>query len=178
MPLSWNEIKTRAIAFSREWEHESSEDADNNFPWSGISVRAERSRPQGGEVEAPAGHPSTSVAGAADAQDERGAKLREAIEQAAQAVLDARAAFPGSTLADLYDPTTMPPALVKAHQALDRTVDAAYTRPAPGRRSKRVFNTDAERVAFLFERYQQLTSLLPVVKATPKHRKKLVEGAA
>jgi hypothetical protein len=80
-------------------------------------------------------------------------KQREAIEAAAQGVLDARAAFPDSTLADLYDPVTMPPALVKAHQALDRAVDAAY-----GRRS---FATDADRVAFLFDRYQHLTSLLP-----------------
>nr|WP_224743930.1 DNA methyltransferase [Lysobacter sp. CW239] len=91
-------------------------------------------------------------------------KQREAIEAAAQAVLDARAAFPDSTLADLYDPTTMPPALVKAHQALDRAVDAAY--------GKRRFDSDAERVAFLFERYQQLTSLLPVAKpAKPRRRK-------
>ncbi|HZF98390.1 MAG TPA: DNA methyltransferase, partial [Pseudoxanthomonas sp.] len=52
-------------------------------------------------------------------------KRRTAIETAAQGVLDARAQFPGSTLADLYDPLTMPPALVKAHQALDRAVDAA-----------------------------------------------------
>jgi hypothetical protein len=51
----------------------------------------------------------------------------------------------------------MPPVLVKAHQTLDRAVDAAY--------GKRSFKSDAERVAFLFERYQQLTSLLP---ATPK----------
>ena len=83
-------------------------------------------------------------------------KQRSAIEEAAQGVLDARAAFPDSTLADLYDPVTMPPALVKAHQILDRAVDAAY-----GRRS---FQTDAERVAFLFERYQHLTSLLPAAK--------------
>ncbi len=92
-------------------------------------------------------------------------KQREAIEQAAQAVLDARALFPNATLADLYDPLTMPPALVKAHQALDRSVDAAY--------GKRQFKTDAERVAFLFERYQQLTSLLPVVK--PKKRSKSLQ---
>ncbi len=84
------------------------------------------------------------------------------IEAAAQGVLDARAAFPDSTLADLYDPTTMPPALVKAHQALDRAVDAAY--------GKRRFDTDAERVTFLFERYQYLTSLLPVAK--PKKLRK------
>jgi hypothetical protein len=87
-------------------------------------------------------------------------KLRESIEVAAQGVLDARAAFPDSTLADLYDPVTMPPALVKAHQALDRAVDAAY-----GRRS---FATDADRVAFLFDRYQHLTSLLPPAKQARK----------
>jgi len=80
-------------------------------------------------------------------------KQREAVEAAAQRVLDARAQFPQSSLADLYDPLTMPPALVKAHQALDAAVDAAY-----GRRSLR---NDAERVAFLFERYQAITSLLP-----------------
>lgn len=136
----------------------------NNFPWPEISVRAERSRPQDGEVEVPAGHPSTSAAGAAYAQDERGAKKHGAIEQAARGVLDARTAFPGSTLADLYDPTTMPPALVKAHQTLDRAVDAAY--------GKRVFKTDAERVAFLFERYQHLTSLLPVAKAKKARSRK------
>ncbi len=68
-------------------------------------------------------------------------------------MLDARAQFQDSTLADLYDPLTMPPALVKAHQKLDAAVDAAY-----GRKS---FRNDAERVAFLFELYQRLTSLLP-----------------
>lgn len=91
---------------------------------------------------------------------------RKAIEAAAQAVLDARAQFPGSTLADLYDPLTMPPALLKAHQRLDAAVDAAYH--APGRKA---FKSDAERVAFLFERYRQLTSLLPA-DAAPKPRRR------
>lgn len=78
---------------------------------------------------------------------------RQAIETAAQAVLDARAQFPSSTLADLYDPLAMPPELVRAHQTLDRAVDAAY--------GKKSFASEAERVAFLFERYQAITSLLP-----------------
>lgn len=92
-------------------------------------------------------------------------KARTAIEAAAQGVLDARAAFPGSTLADLYDPLTMPPALVKAHQQLDRAVDAAYVaaEKAAGRKAPKL-GSDAERVAFLFERYEALTSLLPVTK--------------
>lgn len=76
-------------------------------------------------------------------------KQRAAIESAAQTVLDARAKFPKASLADLYDPLTMPPELVKAHQALDRAVDQAYGRKG--------FASEAERVAFLFERYQQLT---------------------
>jgi len=71
-----------------------------------------------------------------------------AIERLAQAVLDARAAFPGSTLADLYDPLTMPPALARAHHALDRAVDRLYLE-AP-------FPADSDRVALLFERYQAL----------------------
>ena len=86
----------------------------------------------------------------------------KAIESAAQSVLDARAQFPGSTLADLYDPLTMPPALVKAHQKLDAAVDAAY-----GRKN---FRNDAERVAFLFELYQRLTSLLPAAAKPRKAR--------
>lgn len=92
-------------------------------------------------------------------------KARSTIETAAQAVLDARAAFPDSTLADLYDPLSMPPALVKAHQLLDRAVDAAYVamEKSAGRKPPKL-GTDAERVAFLFERYQALTSLLPPTK--------------
>ena len=80
----------------------------------------------------------------------RSDKQREAIEAAAQCVLDARTAFPDSTLADLYDLAMMPPELVKAHHALDRAVDAAY--------GKRGFTSDAERVAFLLERYQALAT--------------------
>ena len=48
------------------------------------------------------------------------------IEQTAQAILDARALYPDSSLADLYDELTMPPELRKAHQANDRAVMDAY----------------------------------------------------
>jgi hypothetical protein len=86
-----------------------------------------------------------------------------AIEAAAQGVLDARLAFPGSTLADLYDPLTMPPLLARAHQKLDVAVDSAY--------SRRQFRSDAERVAFLFERYEVLASAVTAVAAKSKRRK-------
>jgi hypothetical protein len=91
---------------------------------------------------------------------------RMKIEAAAQGVLDARAAFPHASLADLYDPLTMPPALLKAHQALDAAVAAAY--------GKKGFKSDAERVAFLFELYQKYTSLLPVLPSKSRGRRAVV----
>lgn len=90
-------------------------------------------------------------------------KQKAAIEAAAQAVLDARSAHPEASLADLYDPIAMPPDLRRAHQALDRAVDAAY--------GKKAFSSDAERVAFLFELYHRYTSLFPA-PAKPRKRKK------
>jgi N-6 DNA Methylase len=94
-------------------------------------------------------------------------KAQAAIESAAKVVLDARAQFPGSSLADLYDPLTMPPALVKAHQKLDAAVDAAYAQDAV-HAGKKAYATDAERVAYLFALYQRLTSLLPAEKPKKK----------
>jgi hypothetical protein len=76
----------------------------------------------------------------------------KAVEAAGQRVLDARAEFPGSTLADLYDPRSMPPVLMKAHQNLDRVVDLCY-RPQP-------FVTETARVEFLFNLYAQYTESL------------------
>ena len=65
----------------------------------------------------------------------------------------------------------MPPDLVKAHQTLDRAVDAAYGYKADSGKT----HTVASRVAFLFERYQALTSLLPVaVKSKRRQTKQLV----
>ena len=87
------------------------------------------------------------------------------IETAAKGVLDARTAHPNATLADLYDPLTMPPNLVKAHQVLDAAVDAAYGRKA--------FKNDAVRVAFLFELYQKYTSLLPSAQPAKRARKRI-----
>lgn len=76
-------------------------------------------------------------------------KQKQAVEEAAQGVLDARAQFPESSLADLYDPNTMPPVLVKAHQQLDKAVDLCY-RPQP-------FTSEAKRIEYLFELYEKYT---------------------
>jgi hypothetical protein len=90
------------------------------------------------------------------------AKQRDAVEEAAQAVLDTRKEFPNSTLADLYDPLAMPPALVKAHAELDRAVDLCY-RPQP-------FQNDRQRVEHLFALYEKLT--VPLIAPAKKVRRK------
>lgn len=76
------------------------------------------------------------------------------IEQTAQATLDARALYPDSSLADLYDELTMPPELRKAHQANDRAVMDAYgfVKGSPARTS------ESACVAELMKMYQTLTS--------------------
>lgn len=73
---------------------------------------------------------------------------RRAVAQGADAVLTARRAHPGATLAALYDPNTMPVDLREAHRKLDKAVDAAY--------KYRGAKDDASRVAFLFECYRKL----------------------
>ncbi len=70
------------------------------------------------------------------------------LEPLAQAVLDARAAHPDATLADLYDPDLMPPNLRKAHQALDRAVDRLYRRSG--------FASERERVEYLLGLYEKM----------------------
>ncbi len=131
----------------------------NNFPWPQIPLS-----PPFVKGEAVGDHQLVKGEVASVPHFKKGGLggIYSAIETAAQAVLDARAQFPQSTLADLYDPLTMPPVLVKAHQALDRAVDACYRKAA--------FTNDAQRVEFLFERYQQLTSLLPTEKKTAKRK--------
>ena len=74
--------------------------------------------------------------------------LREKISQTAQAILDARAKYPTSSLADLYDPLTMPADLRAAHEANDRAVLAAYGLAAD--------TSEPEIVAHLFKLYADL----------------------
>lgn len=89
---------------------------------------------------------------------------RAKLEILAQGVLDARAAHPGATLADLYDPDVMPADLRKAHRALDLAVDRLY-RKAP-------FESDRERVEHLFMLYEKMTAGLLAKADKPKRRRK------
>ena len=83
-----------------------------------------------------------------------------------EAVLDARAQFPQASLADLYDPVSIPLALLKAHQKLDATVDKVYE--ANG--GKKTWANDAKRVAFLFQLYEQATGAF--IEITKPKRKR------
>lgn len=76
-------------------------------------------------------------------------KQKEKIEKTAQAILDARALYPDSSLADLYDPLTMPRELLKAHQDNDRAVMEVYGLPVKG-------TTESDAVAHLFKMYEKL----------------------
>ena len=92
---------------------------------------------------------------------------RSKLETLAQAVLAARAAHPGATLADLYDPDLMPPNLRKAHRALDRAVDRLYRR-------KR-FTSERERVEYLFTLYERMRAPLAAEAAIkPRARRRRV----
>ncbi|MDB9329703.1 class I SAM-dependent DNA methyltransferase, partial [Nodularia spumigena CS-591/04] len=89
-------------------------------------------------------------------------KQKQKVETAAQTVLDTRAKYPDSSLADLYDPLTMPPDLVKAHKALDKAVDLCY-RPQP-------FVSELNRIEYLFSLYEALST--PLLKVEKKKRSK------
>lgn len=89
-------------------------------------------------------------------------EAQKRLEKLGQAVLDTRAAFVGSTLADLYDPTLMPPALQKAHGAVDKAVETLYRRGG--------FATEGERVEHLFKLYEARS--VPLVVAAGKRARK------
>ena len=89
-------------------------------------------------------------------------KNKQKVEQKAQKILDVRAKFPDSSLADLYHPLTMPSNLVKAHQELDKAVDLCY-RP-------QAFTNENARIEYLFYLYNQYTAPLLTDKKTKKKK--------
>lgn len=179
MPLSWNEIKSRAATFSKEWELETSEDAEAKSFWddffniSGISRRRVATFEQiVDKLDHTKGYIDLLWKGVILIEHKsRGKDLDHAYKQAkdyfpwpespaeknikqveakAQKVLDTREEFPDSSLADLYDPLTMPPKLVKAHNELDKAFDLCY-RSQP-------FVNETKRIEFLFELYEKYTA--------------------
>jgi hypothetical protein len=91
-------------------------------------------------------------------------KQKQKVETCAQKVLDTRAKYPDSSLADLYDRLTMPSDLTKAHQNLDKAVDLCY-RPQP-------FVNELNRIEYLFNLYENLTAPLLKTKKPTKGKNK------
>lgn len=89
-------------------------------------------------------------------------KNKKKVEEKAQKVLDARAEFPDSSLADLYHQLTMPPKLAKAHSELDKAVDLCY-RP-------QAFTNENARIEYLFDLYNQYSEPLLNEKKTKKKK--------
>jgi hypothetical protein len=85
----------------------------------------------------------------------------DAIEAATQGVHDGSAAHPESSLADLYDPVTVPANLLKPHQKLDSAVDASHYFSHAAESAKKTRISGAKRVAFLFTLDEKFTNLLP-----------------
>ena len=82
------------------------------------------------------------------------------VSEAAKGVLEVRDKYADQSYADLYDPLTMPPDLLKAHQKLDKEVEKAYR--------KEPFVDDDDRITFLFDLYRKLTSEPGVPKGQTK----------
>ena len=92
------------------------------------------------------------------------AKQKESITMYVYAVLDERAKFPEKTMAWLYNPETMPTGLKQAHQELDLAIERVYRLAA--------FNSDEERLAYLFKMYEEMTTKETLFAKEKKVRKK------
>jgi hypothetical protein len=150
MGLNWNEIKSRELLFSKTWADACNEDSQAKPFWIDFFVIFGITNKRVATFEL---------------------NVKKLGGEAAQFLLDVRAQFASLSLADLYEPLTMPPALLKAHQKLDTAVDAAH-QPSGGKKN---YASDAERVAFLFDLYQRITSLLPAPAANKKRKSKATE---
>ena len=124
----------------------------NNFPWPDVETSPETSHKRKTVANAKETSPETShktKTTISTKETFQETSLRDKVEQTAQAILDARAKYPDSSLADLYDETTMPADLRKAHRENDKAVMSAY-----GFDPKM---SESEIVAELFKMYEKLT---------------------
>ncbi|BAQ61261.1 Type II restriction enzyme [Geminocystis sp. NIES-3708] len=91
-------------------------------------------------------------------------KQRKKVANLAQKILDIRAKYPDSSLADLYNPLTMPPDLLKAHNNLDKAVDLCYR--------SQLFTNELNRIEFLFNLYENLNTPLLKIEKKKRNNKK------
>ncbi len=154
MGLNWNKIKSRALLFSKTWADACNEDSQAKPFWIDFFEIFGITNKRVATFEL-----NVKKLGGA----------RSFMDLFCPGVLLVEHKSRGKSL---VDPLTMPPALLKAHQKLDNAVDAAY-QPSGG---KKTYASDAERVAFLFDLYQRITSLLPAAAAKKTRKAKVIES--
>ena len=164
MRLSWNEIRARAARFAEEWNDAHYERGESQTFYNEFFEVFGVTRRRVASFEEPV----------KKLGDERGfidlfwkgvllvEQQRAKIRTLAQIVFDARAQFPQSTLADLYDVDVMPPQLRKAHRKLDEAVDKLYRSTA--------FTGDRDRAEHLFGLYEKLVAPLVAAACQPARR--------
>jgi hypothetical protein len=172
MGFNWNEIKSRALLFSKTWADACNVGSQAQPFWIGLfeifGITHKHVAAFELNVQKRGGAQGfVSLFWPGFAGKPHSDKHRIAFEQAAKGVRDARAQFVDASVAGLYEPLTMLPALFKAHQKFDVAVDAGCL-PSGGKKS---YACGAERVGFLFGLYQRITSLLPAGKE-PKRKLK------
>ena len=139
----------------------------NNYPWPESATEKQRAAVEAKAQAVLNARQPYLADGARLCEPQHAAKPDSAkISSHAQTIAAAaghRPALPEKTctLADLYDPLSMPPELVQAHAELDRAVEKCY-RPEP-------FQSDRERVEYLFGLYEKLTA--PLLPVTGKKRR-------
>lgn len=94
-------------------------------------------------------------------------KQKENLNLYVFAILDERAKHPSKTMAQLYNPTTMPKGLLKAHQELDTAIEQCY-RLQP-------FKNDTERLEYLFKQYEEMLQKDTLFSKQKKMRKKIAK---
>jgi hypothetical protein len=157
MPLSWNEIRHSANAFSREWQGEPSEAAERQSFWNDFChVFGVRCR-----TVATFEEPVKKISGDWGFIDLFWPRRLLAEHKSAGADLG-KAHAQGMPL---YYPLTMPAPLLKAHQQLDRAVGRCY-RPEP-------FPSDRSRMEYLFAFYGKITALLVAATKTPRKGRRM-----
>jgi hypothetical protein len=180
MRRSWDEIRRQAKAFAEDWKDAHYEKGETQSFYNDFFEIFGVKRRQVAVYEKRVEHLDANRRGFIDLfwpgtliveQKSAGRDLFKAQSQAMEYfdwLPEARERYPAASLADLYDPDTMPGDLRKAHAALDQAVDRLY-RPAP-------FASDRDRVEYLFGRYEALVN--PLEREGVKQVKRVARKAA
>lgn len=178
MPLSWSEIRDRAVHFSREWSQEAAERAGAQTFWKEFFEAFGISRRRVAAFEAPV---KQRRDGGKTTTDHIGLEPKAVVSGSCSVVPGASPSHFGALISTVHMAWTRCTCgrMKRDHQCSNSLVDNNYPWPDASSDKQRSAieagygfkgKTEAERVAFLFQRYQALTSLLPPEAGRPKRR--------